>query len=143
MLCLCSLFCGYRFGNSWILDIISDILFFPCCYQCPSCSNKCTGLCNLLYWCFKVIFSRKYHLIILFPFFAVSFLNCSTSFFQHKCYWTWGFSFFGLNVFNTGLPYLFLCILSSSDAALAYVKLIQHLAVFRGYKGQIESLSNI
>jgi len=26
-------------------------------------------------------------------------------------------------------------ILSSSDAALAYVKLIQHLAVFRGYKG--------
>jgi hypothetical protein len=24
---------------------------------------------------------------------------------------------------------------SSSDAALAYVKLIQHLAVFKGYKG--------
>ena len=26
---------------------------------------------------------------------------------------------------------------SSSDAALAYVKLIQHLAVSKGYKGQI------
>jgi hypothetical protein len=34
-----------------------------------------------------------------------------------------------------------LVVLSSSDAASVHAKLIQHLAVFRGYKGQIECLN--
>ena len=117
------------FGNSRNLDIISDILyifvwilkllarpwilshlcgFFVCfcfCFQCPSCSNKCAGLCNLLYWCFEVIFSRKYHLIILFLIFDNSFLKCIT-FFPHKCYLTWGLLFWAQFNLTFGWPFL-------------------------------------
>lgn len=41
---------SYCYHNVWWFSFA-----FYLCLQCPSCSNKCIGLCNLLCWFIKVI----------------------------------------------------------------------------------------